>query len=74
MTSGGWQCGLVLQIQGAIVCAALLEVLLGATGAVGSLLRFIGPLCICPTITLLGLGMFRGAAVYGAKHWPICLT
>ena len=53
--------------------AALIEVVLGATGAVGVLLRFIGPLTICPTITLLGLQMFENAAIYGAKHWWICI-
>ena len=31
-----------------------------------------GPLTIMPTITLLGLQMFKGAAVYAAKQWWIC--
>lgn len=56
------------------MCAAAFEIVLGMTGAVGKLLRFIGPLCICPTITLLGFGMFRGAARYGAKQWGICFA
>ena len=34
--------------------ASVLEVLLGFTGAVGFLTRYIGPLAICPTISLLG--------------------
>ena len=34
--------------------AACLEVLIGFTGAIGFLTRYIGPLSICPTVSLLG--------------------
>ena len=53
--------------------AAMFEVLLGLTGAVGVLLNYIGPLAICPTVSLLGLSLFRSAAVYGAHQWWICI-
>jgi len=55
------------------MCAAVFEVLLGATGAVGFLLRFIGPLCICPTVSLLGFSLFKSAAEFAAKQWWIAI-
>jgi len=55
------------------MCAAMFEVVIGATGLVGSMLRFIGPLCICPTVSLLGLSMFKSAATFAAKQWYIAL-
>ena len=54
--------------------AALFQLVLGLTGAVGALLRFIGPLSICPTVSLLGLSLFRAAADYGSEQWWICLS
>ena len=59
------------QIQGAIMVAALLEVVLGASGAIGVLLRFIGPLSICPTVALLGMSLFKSAANFAGKQWWI---
>jgi len=63
----------VLQIQGAVMCAAVFEVVIGVTGAVGAMLRFIGPLCICPTVSLLGLSLFKSAAAFAAKQWWIAM-
>jgi len=55
------------------MCAAVFEVVIGATGAVGVMLRFIGPLCICPTVSLLGLSLFKSAATFAAKQWWIAI-
>jgi len=66
-------CLCVVQIQGAVMCAALFEIVIGATGAVGAMLRFIGPLCICPTVSLLGFSLFQSAAVFAAKQWWIAV-
>jgi len=55
------------------MCAALFEIVIGATGAVGAMLRFIGPLCICPTVSLLGFSLFHSAAVFAAKQWWIAI-
>ena len=50
------------QIQGAIMLSALFQIVIGFTGLTGVLLRFIGPLTIAPTITLIGVGQFNVAA------------
>ena len=59
------------QIQGAIIVASLFQVVLGFTGLVGIVLRFIGPLAITPTITLIGLALFKAAADKAASQWWI---
>ncbi len=47
------------------------QIVLGLTGGVGFLLRFIGPLTITPAITLVGLSLFGAASDYGSAHWGI---
>ncbi|KAK2192536.1 hypothetical protein NP493_28g06024 [Ridgeia piscesae] len=61
------------EVQGAILVASLIEVFMGLTGIVGVLLRYIGPLSICPTIGLLGLSLFKSAGEFAAKQWWICI-
>lgn len=60
-------------VQGAIIAGSLCEVLIGFTGAVGMLLRFVSPVVIAPTIALIGLALFQfGATKSGAgAYWPI---
>lgn len=41
---------------------SLFQIFIGLTGLIGFLLRFIGPLAIAPTITLVGLALFRVGA------------
>jgi len=54
--------------------ASLFEIILGVSGLIGLLLRYIGPLAIAPTITLVGLALFRAAADFAAKNWYIALS
>ena len=49
------------------------EVVLGFTGAIGFIMRFIGPLTIVPTITLTGLSLFGIAGFWAGKHWGITI-
>jgi len=62
------------QIQGAIIVASLFEIVLGMSGLIGLLLRYIGPLAIAPTITLVGLALFNAAASSAAKNWYIAIA
>ena len=52
---------LYLQIQGAICVASLFQIVIGFSGIVGFLLRFIGPLTVAPTVALVGLALFGAA-------------
>lgn len=58
-------------VQGAILLAALLEVIIGMTGLIGFLLRWITPLTIGPTIAQLGLSLFKVAGEKAGKSWLI---
>lgn len=48
--------------------AALFQILIGFSGLVGFLLRFIGPLTIAPTVTLVGLALFQAAAGFSGTR------
>ncbi|KAJ7386661.1 hypothetical protein OS493_006666 [Desmophyllum pertusum] len=62
------------EIQGAIMVSSLFQIVIGFTGLIGFLLRFIGPLTIAPTLTLIGLALFRVAADHAGNHWGILMT
>ena len=47
--------------------ASLFQIIIGFTGLIGIFLRFIGPLTIAPTITLVGVALFKAAAEYAGK-------
>ncbi|KAG7214413.1 hypothetical protein INR49_006370, partial [Caranx melampygus] len=59
------------EIQGAILVSSLLQIILGFSGLVGLVLRFIGPLAIAPTINLIGLSLFIEAGKKCGGHWGI---
>jgi len=54
--------------------SSLFEIVIGFTGLIGFLLRFIGPLTIAPTITLVGVALFQSAADEAGTHWGISMT
>uniref|UniRef100_A0A671NMD7 Si:dkey-106n21.1 n=1 Tax=Sinocyclocheilus anshuiensis TaxID=1608454 RepID=A0A671NMD7_9TELE len=51
--------------------ASMLQLVLGLSGLVGLVLRFIGPLAIAPTINLIGLLLFIQAGQKSGAHWGI---
>ena len=61
------------QIQGAIITAGLFEVIVGATGLMGYILKYIGPLTSTTTITHIGLSLFDVAATKCAEQWGISM-
>ncbi|MCU4801276.1 solute carrier family 23 protein [Halobacteria archaeon HArc-gm2] len=71
----GWQVKLQA-LQGAIIVAALTEVAIGYFGIVGKLRRFLSPVVIAPTITLIGLALFNVGQVTSAGNnwWLLGLT
>uniref|UniRef100_A0A3Q3VVH2 Solute carrier family 23 member 1 n=1 Tax=Mola mola TaxID=94237 RepID=A0A3Q3VVH2_MOLML len=58
-------------LQGSIMVASLLQMVVGFSGLIGFLMRFIGPLTIAPTITLIGLSLYESAGVKAGSHWGI---
>ncbi|MFC1549856.1 uracil-xanthine permease family protein [Candidatus Neomarinimicrobiota bacterium] len=66
----GWEVRMQ-HVQGAIIAGSIFEIVIGASGLVGRLLRFIGPITIAPTIALIGLALFKFGAPQAGLHWPI---
>ncbi|XP_052721968.1 solute carrier family 23 member 1-like [Crassostrea angulata] len=61
------------EIQGAIMVSSLFEIVIGFSGVIGLFLHFIGPLVIVPTISLIGLSLFKEAADLASKQWYIAV-
>ncbi len=70
LAGAGWQVKMQ-HVQGAIIIGAIVEIAVGASGLVGKLLRFVGPITIAPTIALIGLSLFKFGAPEAALHSPI---
>jgi len=51
--------------------AAIVEVLLGCTGMIGVLVRFIGPLTLCPSLALVGISLSGVVAEQSHDHWGV---
>jgi xanthine/uracil permease len=58
----GWQVMLV-ELQGAVIVAGLVEVLIGYFGVMGWLKRHMGPIVIAPVIALIGLALFSAPQI-----------
>ncbi|XP_061404034.1 solute carrier family 23 member 1-like, partial [Lethenteron reissneri] len=73
-TAISWQAR-ICELQGAIMVASCFQMLLGCSGAMGWLLRLVGPLSIAPTVALIGLSLVRSAATSAGHHWGVaCMT
>ncbi|XP_021377787.1 solute carrier family 23 member 2-like [Mizuhopecten yessoensis] len=59
------------EFQGCLILAGVIHFLVGATGTVGFLLRFIGPVTIVPTILLGGIFLSRVTSKFAMCHWGI---
>jgi len=70
LSDAGWQVRLQ-HVQGAVIAGAVVEMIVGYTGLVGRLLRFVGPITIAPTIALIGLALFKFGAPVAGTHWGI---
>ncbi|XP_022605637.1 solute carrier family 23 member 1-like [Seriola dumerili] len=58
-------------LQGSIMVGSLFQVFIGFSGLIGLFMRFIGPLTIAPTISLIGLSLFDSAGMSAGNHWGI---
>jgi nucleobase transporter 1/2 len=70
LANAGWEVR-IQHVQGAIIVGSIFEIIIGASGLVGRLLRFVGPITIAPTIALIGLALFKFGAPQAGQHWPI---
>ncbi|XP_067906838.1 xan_ur_permease domain-containing protein isoform X2 [Heterodontus francisci] len=61
----------IREIQGAVMVAACFQIVVGFSGLIGFLMRYIGPLTIAPTISLIGLALFDSAGNDAGIQWGI---
>ncbi|XP_032682024.1 solute carrier family 23 member 1 [Odontomachus brunneus] len=59
------------ELSGAIAVSAVFQIVIGFGGIIGYLLKFITPLTIVPTVSLVGLSLFENAADAASQHWGI---
>ncbi|XP_039248296.2 solute carrier family 23 member 1-like [Styela clava] len=68
-----WQAAM-REVQGSIMVASSVQFIIGITGAIGFLMKYIGPLTVAPTVTLVGLSLFGASAdSFAGKHWGIAV-
>jgi len=61
-------------VQGAVLITGIVQVVLGYTGILAFLLRFISPVSIAPTVAMVGLGLYgamNGNMIGGEWLWSI---
>ncbi|KAJ8047238.1 Solute carrier family 23 member 1 [Holothuria leucospilota] len=61
------------EINGAVFIASIVQCLIGFTGLVGVLLRFIGPITIAVTLTMIGIDTIPLAMNLAGSHWCISI-
>ncbi|XP_053109866.1 solute carrier family 23 member 1-like [Hemicordylus capensis] len=61
----------IRELQGAIMVSSCFQIFVGFSGLIGFLMRFIGPLTIAPTISLVALPLFDSAGKDAGSHWGI---
>lgn len=59
------------EVNGGLFMASLFQVILGATGLAGVILRFLGPLTIGSCIGLLGIGLIDVTWTQCSVHWGV---
>ncbi|XP_021359107.1 solute carrier family 23 member 1-like [Mizuhopecten yessoensis] len=64
----------VTQLQGSLMVSGLVtEVFLGGTGLLGYLVKLVGPITVCVTITSLGLSLYPIPIFYCSKYLPVAV-
>ncbi|XP_062587081.1 solute carrier family 23 member 2-like [Saccostrea cucullata] len=63
----------IRELQGSLVAAGAFQCLLGATGLVSLLLKFIGPITIVPTLFLSCIFIVRACVKFASVHWGVAL-
>ncbi len=60
-------------VAGAVMSGSLIEIVVGWSGLIGKLRRFVTPVVIGPVIIMIGLSLFEVGAPKAGTHWPTAL-
>ena len=61
------------QASGSLALASIFHVLLGATGVIGFIVRFIGPLTVTPTVGMIGIMLYDAINMNAKYNWGIAI-
>lgn len=53
--------------------AGTIQTIIGMTGLIGVLLRFIGPITIVPVLSLIAMAIYKSAVKFVEPHWGISI-
>lgn len=68
LADAGWEVRMQ-HVQGAIITGSIVEMLIGYSGLIGKVRKYVGPITIAPTITLIGLALFEIGVPKLAMDW-----
>lgn len=68
---GGTPEEMMQYIAGAIIIGAVIEMVIGFSGLMGWLRKFLSPVVVGPVIMLIGLALFQHGAPKAGTHWPV---
>jgi uracil-xanthine permease len=60
-------------IAGAVMAGAVLEMIVGFSGAMGYIRKVLSPVVVGPVIMLIGLALYEAGAPIAASYWPIAI-
>lgn len=60
-------------VAGAIMSGSIVEIVVGWSGLIGRLRRWVSPVVIGPVIIMIGLSLFEVGAPKAGTHWPTAL-
>jgi len=61
------------EIQGDICVASIFQLVIGYTGLIGLMLRFITPLTITPAVAMIGVSLFDAASQTSEGNWGVAI-
>nr|KAG5714187.1 hypothetical protein BaRGS_018404 [Batillaria attramentaria] len=68
-----WIVEKIQQLSGSLMAGGVLHCLIGLTGLVGFIMRFVGPITIVPAIVLIGLFVYKVAVRFSETFWGIAV-
>nr|XP_008108305.1 PREDICTED: solute carrier family 23 member 3 isoform X3 [Anolis carolinensis] len=64
---------LFCEISGAVLVSALVQIVLGLSGACGWIVNRCGPMVLAPSLSVIGLSAYRPAALLCSENWGVAL-
>ncbi|NXG43731.1 S23A3 protein, partial [Psilopogon haemacephalus] len=70
--AGSWAASL-REVSGAVVVSGLAQLVLGVSGLCGWAVRHCGPMVLAPSLSIIGLSVYKEAAFFCSTSWGVAL-